>query len=108
MEVAPYVFKDLYRYIGSRGDSGIHCFNICVPKQILGLDICGDTIVGDDMQRGISGGQKKRVTTGMPVNHIGDSSEQTRDVCVSIDIVNMHKNHYSSKFFLKMFILQGS
>ena len=32
--------------------------------QILGLDICKDTIVGDDMQRGISGGQKKRVTTG--------------------------------------------
>lgn len=33
-------------------------------EQILGLDVCKDTIVGDDMQRGISGGQKKRVTTG--------------------------------------------
>ena len=31
----------------------------------LGLDICADIIVGDEMQRGISGGQKKRVTTGM-------------------------------------------
>ncbi|CAN1308015.1 ABC transporter G family member 39 [Linum perenne] len=32
--------------------------------KILGLDICADIIVGDEMQRGISGGQKKRVTTG--------------------------------------------
>ncbi|KAK9030821.1 hypothetical protein V6N11_032231 [Hibiscus sabdariffa] len=32
--------------------------------KILGLDICKDIIVGDDMHRGISGGQKKRVTTG--------------------------------------------
>ncbi|XP_068637695.1 ABC transporter G family member 42-like [Aristolochia californica] len=32
--------------------------------RILGLDICKDTIVGNDMMRGISGGQKKRVTTG--------------------------------------------
>ncbi|XP_057518787.1 ABC transporter G family member 35-like [Amaranthus tricolor] len=32
--------------------------------RILGLDICRDTLVGDEMQRGISGGQKKRVTTG--------------------------------------------
>ncbi|XVE75536.1 hypothetical protein DITRI_Ditri12bG0101500 [Diplodiscus trichospermus] len=32
--------------------------------KILGLDICSDIIVGDEMKRGISGGQKKRLTTG--------------------------------------------
>ncbi|EFJ27083.1 ATP-binding cassette transporter [Selaginella moellendorffii] len=32
--------------------------------KILGLDICSDILVGDAMRRGISGGQKKRVTTG--------------------------------------------
>jgi ABC-type multidrug transport system ATPase subunit/ABC-type multidrug transport system permease subunit len=31
--------------------------------KVLGLDICADTIVGNNMLRGISGGQKKRVTT---------------------------------------------
>ncbi|XP_060175555.1 ABC transporter G family member 31 [Lycium barbarum] len=32
--------------------------------KVLGLDICSDTIVGNDMMRGVSGGQRKRVTTG--------------------------------------------
>nr|XP_017250528.1 PREDICTED: pleiotropic drug resistance protein 1-like [Daucus carota subsp. sativus] len=31
--------------------------------KVLGLDICADTLVGDQMIRGISGGQRKRVTT---------------------------------------------
>lgn len=32
--------------------------------KMLGLDICADFVLGDDMRRGISGGEKKRVTTG--------------------------------------------
>ncbi|XP_021831394.1 pleiotropic drug resistance protein 1-like [Prunus avium] len=32
--------------------------------KILGLDTCADTLMGDQLLRGISGGQKKRVTTG--------------------------------------------
>lgn len=33
--------------------------------KVLGLDICADTFVGNDMLRGVSGGQRKRVTTGI-------------------------------------------
>ncbi|RVW77629.1 ABC transporter G family member 36 [Vitis vinifera] len=40
------------------------CLYACFYPQILGLDICADIMVGDEMIRGISGGQRKRVTTG--------------------------------------------
>ncbi|XP_019098113.1 PREDICTED: ABC transporter G family member 38-like [Camelina sativa] len=40
--------------------------------KVLGLEMCADTIVGNHMKRGISGGQKKRVTTGeMLVGPVG-------------------------------------
>ncbi|XP_020533622.1 ABC transporter G family member 31 isoform X2 [Jatropha curcas] len=32
--------------------------------KLLGLDVCSETIVGSDMMRGVSGGQRKRVTSG--------------------------------------------
>ncbi|XP_020230451.1 ABC transporter G family member 31, partial [Cajanus cajan] len=41
-----------------------HSVNTDYILKVLGLDICSDTIVGNDMLRGVSGGQRKRVTTG--------------------------------------------
>ena len=38
--------------------------DIDIYMKVLGLDVCADTMVGDEMIRGISGGQRKRVTTG--------------------------------------------
>ncbi|KAJ1438246.1 P-loop containing nucleoside triphosphate hydrolase [Sesbania bispinosa] len=32
--------------------------------KVLGLEVCADIMVGDEMIRGISGGQRKRLTTG--------------------------------------------
>lgn len=45
----------------------INEFNCLKILQILGLEICADTLVGDEMLRGISGGEKKRVTTGIQI-----------------------------------------
>lgn len=41
-----------------------HSLSTDYIMKILGLEICADTVVGNEMLRGISGGQKKRVTTG--------------------------------------------
>ncbi|KAJ7956622.1 Pleiotropic drug resistance ABC transporter [Quillaja saponaria] len=64
--------------------------------KILGLDICADTIVGDDMARGISGGQKKRVTTGEmlvgPVNVLFmDNISTGLDSSTTFQIINSLK-----------------
>lgn len=32
--------------------------------RLLGLEVCADTVVGNNMLRGVSGGQRRRVTTG--------------------------------------------
>ncbi|XP_023516989.1 ABC transporter G family member 38-like [Cucurbita pepo subsp. pepo] len=61
--------------------------------KILGLDVCADTIIGNEMIRGISGGQKKRVTTGemlvCPVNALFmDNISTGLDSSTTFQIVN--------------------
>ncbi|XWS28696.1 hypothetical protein CRYUN_Cryun25bG0093500 [Craigia yunnanensis] len=41
-----------------------HSISTDYVLKVLGLDVCSDTVVGNDMLRGVSGGQRKRVTTG--------------------------------------------
>ncbi|XWS71977.1 hypothetical protein CRYUN_Cryun02cG0001100 [Craigia yunnanensis] len=64
--------------------------------KILGLEVCADTIVGDAMMRGVSGGQKKRVTTGeMLVGPVGalfmDNISTGLDSSTTYQIVNSIK-----------------
>ncbi|KAJ8769245.1 hypothetical protein K2173_001835 [Erythroxylum novogranatense] len=47
--------------VGSRR----HSISTDYVLRVLGLDVCSETVVGNDMLRGVSGGQRKRVTTGI-------------------------------------------
>ncbi|KAJ4749522.1 ABC transporter G family member 36 [Rhynchospora pubera] len=54
---------DMYMKASAMGGQEANVVTDYIIK-ILGLEICADTMVGNDMIRGISGGQRKRVTTG--------------------------------------------
>ncbi|KAL8230374.1 hypothetical protein R6Q57_000152 [Mikania cordata] len=73
--------------------------------KILGLDICADTMVGDQMIRGISGGQKKRVTTGEMI--VGPSKVLLMDeISTGLDSSTTFQIVNSLKQFLH--ILEGT
>ncbi|KAK6267900.1 hypothetical protein QUC31_012060 [Theobroma cacao] len=66
--------------------------------KILGLEVCADTLVGDGMLRGISGGQKKRLTTGeMLVGPakvlLMDEISTGLDSSTTFQVVNALKNY---------------
>nr|POF00774.1 pleiotropic drug resistance protein 1 [Quercus suber] len=66
--------------------------------KVLGLDVSADTMVGDEMIRGISGGQRKCVTTGEmlvgPANALFmDEISTGLDSSTTFQIVNSLKQH---------------
>ncbi|CAI8585681.1 unnamed protein product [Vicia faba] len=63
MNIRPSPEIDAFMKASSVGGKK-HSVNTDYILKVLGLDICSDTIVGNDMVRGVSGGQRKRVTTG--------------------------------------------
>ncbi|KZV43181.1 Pleiotropic drug resistance 12 [Dorcoceras hygrometricum] len=66
--------------------------------KVLGLEVCADIMVGDDRVRGISGGQKKRVTTGEmmvgPTNALFmDEISNGLDSSTTFQIINSLRQH---------------
>ena len=58
--------------------------------KVLGLDVCSDAVVGNDMLRGISGGQRKRVTTGLSLSLSGGQRKRVYQVILVAYIQNFN------------------
>ncbi|KAM7471717.1 hypothetical protein LguiA_009900 [Lonicera macranthoides] len=66
--------------------------------KVLGLELCADTLVGNEMLRGISGGQKKRLTIGEmlvgPANVLlMDEISTGLDSSTAFQIINLLKQY---------------
>jgi Fe-S cluster assembly ATPase SufC len=78
--------------------SGLHreddpSANVALTLQLLSLVHCADTIVGDGMIRGVSGGERKRVTSGevmvgpskvLFMDEISTGARQQADACCKL------------------------
>lgn len=105
---------EIVTYMTAMNKTGKYNFVTEVFIRLLGLENCADTIVGNAMLRGISGGQKKRVTSGevmvgpMRVLYAdeistGLDSATTFDICESLrDIC------HAVKFTMVIALLQPS
>ncbi|XLT81843.1 hypothetical protein HN873_003596 [Arachis hypogaea] len=96
-KIKPDVDIDVYMKATATGGHEASLVTDYVLK-ILGLDICADTIVGNEMLRGISGGQRKRVTTGEmlvgPTNALFmDEISTGLDSSTTFQIVNSLKQY---------------
>jgi ABC-type multidrug transport system ATPase subunit/ABC-type multidrug transport system permease subunit len=75
----------------------LHQFAADIRVQMLGLSRCKDTMVGNAMLRGVSGGERKRVTTGeMTFGHkrvmLLDEISTGLDAATTFDIVKSLKS----------------
>ncbi|OMO80624.1 ABC-2 type transporter [Corchorus olitorius] len=91
--------------------------------KILGLEVCADIIVGDEMIRGISGGQKKRVTTGdelatpfdkfqshpaaLTKEKYGVSRKELLKACASREYLLMKRNSFVYIFKMTQLVILG-
>ncbi|MED6174626.1 transcription factor [Stylosanthes scabra] len=96
-KIKPDVDIDVYMKATTTGGQEASLVTDYVLK-ILGLDICADTMVGSELFRGISGGQRKRVTTGEmlvgPANALFmDEISTGLDSSTTFQIVNSLKQY---------------
>uniref|UniRef100_H3GK60 ABC transporter domain-containing protein n=1 Tax=Phytophthora ramorum TaxID=164328 RepID=H3GK60_PHYRM len=99
----PWVLKALQNCKGEQYDLAVkvmtaqHKFAADIRVKSLGLDRCKDTMVGNAMIRGVSGGERKRVTTGeMTFGRkramLLDEISTGLDAATTFDIVNALKS----------------